>query len=126
MVEELAEERRTGRVRGVVRIVRAQRQVHDQLPRPCRQRVVRIEKPTRLAELDQRSLDPSALPGERRQAEDPPELIRAARGALTPVCRTRRGSQARRIECNGAHTGAADRRRLSLRWAPSLFMLRPL
>jgi hypothetical protein len=60
MVEELAQERHAGRLRGVVRVVGAQRQVDDQLLRPCRERVVRIEKPTRLAELDQRSVDPSA------------------------------------------------------------------
>jgi hypothetical protein len=128
MVEELAEERRAGRLRGVVRVVRAQRQVDDQLFRPCRQRVVRIEKPTWLAELDQRSLDPSAVDGERRQPEDPPEVISA--GVVgRPACRTARGGTLAESSATAPRpvpTAPKNRLRLSLRGVPSLFMLRAL
>jgi hypothetical protein len=76
------------------------------LLRPCRERVVRIEQPTSPAELDQRRLDPRALRSERRQPEDPPEVIPADGGMRMPVVRTARGGDARGVERDSTHAGA--------------------
>ena len=72
VVDELPEEGRSGRVLGVVRIVRGERRVGDELDRPRRERVVRVEQPSGLPELTERVLDLRALARERRQVEEQP------------------------------------------------------
>ena len=87
MVEELAEERRPCRLTRVVGVVRAQREVDNQCLGPRRERIGGIEQAAGLAELAQRRLDLRALLGERRQPEDPPEMLRRWR----PTMRGRKG-----------------------------------
>ena len=101
VVEELAEERRAGRVRRVVRVVRAQRQVDDQCLRPCGQRVGGVEQAAGLPELDQRGLDRRCLHRERRQLEDPAEVI----APFGPAARRRKAGRSeccRRVQRQGS------------------------
>jgi hypothetical protein len=75
VVEELAEERRPRRVGRVVGVVDAQRRIDDQLLWAGLERVPGVEEAAGLAQLAQRRLDLRALPRERRQPEDPTEVL---------------------------------------------------
>ena len=110
VVDELAEEGRPRRVAGVVGIVGAQRGVDDQRLGSRRQRIGGVQQAAGPAQLAQRRLDLRRLPRERRQPEDPPEVLGAGRrrvGAGPVPRRPRRcGDGARGIERHGARSCA--------------------
>jgi hypothetical protein len=107
VIEELAEEGGPRRLARVVRVVRAQREIDDQRLGPRRQRIGGVEQAAGPAELAQRRLDARAVLRERRQPEDPPEVIatggrRGGRARPGP----RRRDDAPRVERHGARARA--------------------
>ena len=103
VVDELPEEGRSGRVLGVVRIVRGKRRVGDELDRPRRERVVRVEQPSGLPELTERVLDLRALARERRQVEEQPREAPRVDDAVarTRPVRVRRRERPGAGDCRG-------------------------
>jgi hypothetical protein len=75
---------------GVVGVVGTQRQIADQLLGPGLERVLGVEQAACLAQFAQRRLDLRALPRERRQPEDPTEVLGRYEPAPAPACRGRR------------------------------------
>ena len=75
VIDELAEERRAGRLRGVVRIVEIQRRIGDEQDRALVQRILGIHDAAGLAKLSERGGELRTRRCERRQAEDSPEAI---------------------------------------------------
>ena len=81
VIDELAEERRAGRLRGVVRIVDAERRIGDEQDRAAVQRILRIHDAARLAELGERGRELRTRASRTAaDAEDSAEAIFAQRG----------------------------------------------
>ena len=92
-----------GGVRRVVRVVRRQRRVGDQLHRPAVERVARVEDAPGRAELDERASEPVASGvGERRQPLEHPPEVRRERGSDVPRRSRRRGGCVRLCRAEGA------------------------
>ena len=104
VIGELADERRPGRHRRVVRvrpvgIVRRRaavdRRVDDERFRPGAQLVAGVHDPAGAAEVQQRGPDLVARLGKRRQSrEDPPKLNAPGRSSLAGACVEPRGERA--------------------------------
>jgi hypothetical protein len=77
VIDELAEERRAGRLRGAVRIVGAERWLGDEPHRADLERILRIHDAADFAELVERGGELRTGRCERRQVEDPSETILA-------------------------------------------------
>jgi hypothetical protein len=114
VVDELPDEGRPRRVGRVVRIVRAQAGVRDELDRAGAQRVLRVQWATLGAECHQRLLDPLTRLSERRQVwKQPSEVLpiggdeSAARGC--PHERTRQSRRSAPAERKSACPGTNSR-----------------
>jgi hypothetical protein len=95
VIDELAEERRAGRVRRVIRVVRAQARIGDQLHGARAQLIRGVEQPTRSRQRDERLHDAVARRRKRLQiGKEPPEMLRRRRREAAPRRRSvhRRGA----------------------------------
>ncbi len=87
VVDELADERGAGRVRRIVRIVRAQAEIRYEQDRSLAQIVLRVKRPTLGAQIPERILHCVRRRSEGLQVgEDPPERRRARRDGCAPCC----------------------------------------
>jgi hypothetical protein len=105
VVQELADERRAGGVGGVVRVVRADLGLGDEAGGPDLERVLGVHRPAGGAEGEQRlSQVARGVLSERRQPEEPAELIGVA--APAPATAARRAPTSVAAVAPGAVPGA--------------------